>query len=365
MAGVYFHIPFCRSRCVYCDFFSSTSLREKGACIDAICKELQDRKDYLQGQEIRTIYFGGGTPSLLPAKDFDRIFQTFDRCFGSQCSSSREVTLEANPDDITPDYLHSIRHLPFNRISLGVQSFNNRELLFLNRRHDALSAINAVKRLQDAGYPNLSIDLIYGLPEQTRSIWEENLKQALALDVPHISAYHLTYEEGTPLFSRLERGLVKQVDEESSLRFFEILIDTLTENGFEHYEISNFAKPGYRSRHNSSYWNGTHYLGIGASAHSYNGSGRRWNKTQSGFDEEILDGRTAYNDFIITRLRTSEGIEVSELSRLFGEARQAYCLRQAEKHILNQGLKQSGNRLHLTRKGLFVSDGIMSDLLLA
>jgi oxygen-independent coproporphyrinogen-3 oxidase len=354
---------------VYCDFFSSTSLQEKEAYIDTMCKELQDRKNYLQGQEIRTIYFGGGTPSLLRADDFEKIFQTLDRCFGNINYVPLEITLEANPDDITQEYLQSIHHLPFNRISLGVQSFNDRELQCLNRRHDALSAIKAVKRLQDAGFDNISIDLMYGLPEQTRTVWEKNLKLAVELNVPHISAYHLIYEEGTPLFRRLKQGQIKQVDEELSVQFFETLIDTLTEAGFEHYEISNFAKPDYRSRHNSSYWNGTHYLGIGASAHSYNGCGRRWNKKLPGaqyalnaWEEEMLDDRTAYNDFIITRLRTMEGIDADELSRLFGESQKSYCLRQAQKHIRNQTLELTDNRLYLTRKGLFISDAIMSDL---
>jgi oxygen-independent coproporphyrinogen-3 oxidase len=370
MVGIYFHIPFCQTRCIYCDFFSSTSLKEKEMYVDAMCRELQDRKDYLQKQKIQTIYFGGGTPSQLSFSDFEKIFRTIRLCYKDFNSQSLEITLEANPDDLTPEYLKSMVCLPFNRISLGVQSFNDKELKFLNRRHDACTAINAVERLQEAGFDNISIDLIYGLPEQTEAIWKETLKQTLDLNIRHISAYHLIYEEGTTLFRRLKQGLINPADEELSVRFFEILIDTLTEAGFEHYEISNFAKPGYRSQHNSSYWNGTHYLGIGASAHSYNGSGRRWNKKKHGagymmygYDEEITDEKTAYNDFVITRLRTIDGINIWELMTLFGEERKNYCLRQARKYFENQMLEQVDNHLRLTRKGLFVSDGIMSDLI--
>jgi oxygen-independent coproporphyrinogen-3 oxidase len=369
MAGIYFHIPFCKNRCIYCDFFSSTSLKEKKKYVEAMCEELHYRRDYLQGQEIRTIYFGGGTPSQLAAKDFEKIFQTLDACYGNDYAPSLEITLEANPDDLTPEYLQSIRHLPFNRISLGIQSFNERELKWLNRRHDALSAIHTVDRLQEAGFNNISIDLMYGLPEQTTATWAETLKQAINLDIQHISAYHLIYEKGTKLFNFLEQGSIKPLEEETSVQLFEMLIDALTEAGFEHYEISNFAKPAYRSKHNSSYWNGTHYLGIGAAAHSYNGVQRHWNtKTLNSnymqyWEAETIDKKTAYNDFIITRLRTVDGMDTDELSRLFGEEKKSYCLQQAQKYISLEMLKLTGNRLQLTRKGIFVSDGIMSDLL--
>ena len=369
MAGIYFHIPFCQSRCIYCDFFSSTSMKEKVQYVDALCKELQDRKDYLQGQSIQTIYFGGGTPSQLTATDFEKIFNTLTAFFPLE-ESNMEVTLEANPDDITSEYLDSIKHLPFNRVSLGIQSFNDKELRFLNRRHNAESAINAVKRLQKKGFDNISVDLMYGLPEQSLAIWQKNLKEATALDIQHISAYHLIYEERTRLYALQEQGLVGPVQEELSVQLFETLIDDLCEAGFKHYEISNFAKSGFRSKHNSSYWNGTHYLGIGASAHSYNGTSRQWNQKMHGAlylkhepEVETIDKTTAYNDFVITHLRTKEGINTGELTSLFGEEKEKYCLRQAQKHLDNQLLEVKDNQLKLTRSGIFVSDGIMSDLM--
>ena len=369
MAGLYIHIPFCAKRCVYCDFFSSTDNLRKEEYVHALCNELKDRKDYLRGQTIKTIYFGGGTPTQLSSGDFEKIFNTIHSIYGENWN--RETTLEANPDDISPDYLNSIRHFPFNRISLGIQSFDDRELQFLNRRHNARAAIQSVERLQQAGYTNISVDLMYGLPNQTPAGWEKSLRQTIALNVQHVSAYHLIYEEGTPLYERLKKGAITPVEEELSLQLFEILIDTLTAAGFEQYEISNFAQNGFQSRHNSSYWNGTHYLGIGASAHSYNGVSRQWNNKTLGFDykaseseTEIIDEKTAYNDFIITRLRTMQGMDLNELTVLFGVCRKNDCLKQARKYIETGLLVHIDNRLQLTRKGIFISDGIMSDLIL-
>jgi oxygen-independent coproporphyrinogen-3 oxidase len=370
MAGIYFHIPFCKTRCAYCDFFSSTNKNRKEAYVETLCKELQNRKDYLKAQTVETIYFGGGTPSLLSAKEFDRLFETLYACRYMVDRQGYEITLEANPDDITREYLRSIRHLPFNRISLGVQSFNDMELRFLNRRHNAQSAIRAVDLCKESGFTNISIDLMYGLPGQTHEIWLENIRQAIDLKIKHISAYHLIYEEGTKLYEMLQQGLFTPVDEELSVKMFHSLIDLLAEAGFEHYEISNFAQPDKRSKHNSAYWTGAYYLGIGASAHSYNGTSRQWNKKMIGshylkYEPEIetIDERTAYNDFIITRLRTMEGINTDELPVLFGEREKKNCLKKAEKFLAAGRLEISGNRLRLTRKGIFVSDGIMSELM--
>jgi len=368
MAGVYIHIPFCKQRCSYCDFFSSTQDRRIEQYIEALCDELQERKGYLNDEPVETIYFGGGTPSVLSISDFAKIFDALHSIYGE--NKNREVTLEANPDDLSRDYLPTIKSFPFNRISLGVQSFDDRELKLLNRRHDSQSAIRAVELLQKEGLKNISIDLMYGLPGQDRKTWEHTLRQAIDLQVQHISAYHLTYEEGTPLHERLKKGRITPVDEEMSNRMFDILIDTLTTAGFEHYEISNFARPGFQSCHNTSYWTGTHYLGVGASAHSYNGFSRRWNNKTlmpdywiSGFEVEILDEKTKYNDFIITRLRVMKGINLNELTSLFDESQKQYCLQQAQKHIANGWLQLDDNCLRLTRKGIFISDGIMSDLM--
>ncbi|MDR1527460.1 MAG: radical SAM family heme chaperone HemW [Dysgonamonadaceae bacterium] len=369
MAGIYFHIPFCKTRCLYCDFFSSTALSLREAYVEAMCRELEERSDYLKGHSIATVYFGGGTPSQLPAKSFEKLFGTLAAVFPAL--SPCEITLEANPDDITPEYLDSLENLPFNRISLGVQSLNDSELQFLNRRHDAQSAIRSVRLCREKGWENISVDLMYGLPNQTMESWLSTLRQVMDAEVQHLSAYHLIYEEGTPLFNLLQQGNIHCLDEELSVTMFETLIDELTGAGFEQYEISNFARPGCQSRHNSGYWNGTHYLGIGASAHSYNGISRQWNKTihgpayrTPGVEREILDEKALFNDFIITRLRTMKGIDLEEMETLFGSEKKACCMQQADKHLSNQLLKVANNHLRLTRKGLFVSDGIMSGLLL-
>jgi len=368
MASIYIHIPFCKQRCSYCDFFSSTESPKKEKYVDSLCEELIERKDYLQ-ETVETVYFGGGTPSLLSAADFEKIFNTIFRIYGE--NDKREITLEANPDDIKSEYLDSIKHLPFNRISLGIQSFDDKELQLLNRRHDAQSAIQAVERLQKAGYNNISIDLIYGLPEQKIDTWHKTLCNSINLQVQHISAYHLTYEEGTPLYEQMHEGKLIPVDEELSNSFFNLLIDTLTASGFEHYEISNFARSGFHSKHNISYWNGTNYLGVGASAHSYNGTSRQWNKKTlspdywtSGCEIETLDEKMKYNDFVITRLRRLIGIDINELIFLFGESKKKYCLQQAEKYIADKQLCYIDNCLRLTRKGIFISDGIIRDLML-
>ena len=373
MAGIYFHIPFCKTRCVYCDFFSSATKGAENdqieAYVEAICRELCERKDYLNGRPVETIYFGGGTPSLLSAGNFEKIFQTLAE-IKVDYTSLQEITLEANPDDITPEYLDSLKNLPFNRISLGIQSLNEEELRFLKRRHNARSAVRAVDLCQKQGFKNISIDLMYGLPNQTMQTWKSTIQQAIALNVQHISAYHLIYEENTPLFDLLQQGSIQAMDEELSLALFETLIDQLTDAGFEQYEISNFAQSGYQSRHNSAYWNSTPYLGIGASAHSYNGESRQWNKRLSGagyraqgVEIEILDEKAVFNDFIITRLRTLKGMDLNEVQHLFGVEKKDYCLQQAKKFLSHQSLELENNHLRLTRKGIFISDGIMVELL--
>ena len=367
MAALYFHIPFCKTRCVYCDFFSSTDQGKKEEYISALCRELEERKNYLQGETIETIYFGGGTPSLLSAKDFERIFETCSTV-GIPLHPVSEITLEANPDDLNEEYLDSLKHLPFNRISIGIQSFNDKELVFLNRRHNAQSAIRAVELCQKKGLQNISIDLIYGLPNQTLANWEATIRQAIALNIPHISAYHLIYEEATPLHRFIQEKQIQAINEETSVRMFEILIDKLASAGFEHYEISNFAKKGFHSRHNSSYWNGTPYLGIGASAHSFDGKSRQWNVSGLNYlvqtpEIEILSPKDQFNDFILTRLRTMQGIDLEELSRIFGEKQKNDCLRKAQKHLNNKCLEIDKHFLRLSCKGIFVSDGIMCDLM--
>lgn len=348
-------------------------MKFKEPYVKAVIREMELRQEYIQGEPLETIYFGGGTPSQLQRTDFERIFEAADRLFGIR--SCKEITLEANPDDMTPEYMASLRDLPFNRISMGVQSFQEKDLRFLNRRHDREQALRAVGLCKENGIPNISIDLIYGLPGQTLEEWQENLDEAVRLDIPHISAYHLIYEEGTALYRLLEAGKVTPVDEELSVALFSTLIHKLSEAGYLHYEISNFARPGYLSRHNSSYWTGKRYIGIGPSAHSYNGESRQWNisslprylqgieTSTPDTEREELDIHTKYNDFIITGLRTMWGIRIADIREQFGEEKQAYLERQAATY-LRQGLliRQDGT-LALSEKGIFISDGIMSDLL--
>lgn len=373
MAGLYIHVPFCVKRCLYCDFYSNTDMGYKSRYIDALVHELELRKDYLGGEPLGTIYFGGGTPSRLQADDFERIFEAIYRW--CNVSDSPEITLEANPDDMTQEYVASLRTFPFNRISMGVQSFKEEDLRFLNRRHDSRQAVRAVELCKENDFSNISIDLIYGLPGQTPKEWATNLDQAISLDIPHISAYHLIYEEGTALYKLKEAGRITPVDEEVSLTLFTTLIECLKAAGYLHYEISNFAKPGMISRHNSAYWTGKKYLGLGPSAHSYNGESREWNisslpvyiqSIESGKVEkgvEALSTNTRYNDFIITRLRTMWGIRLTDVQTMFGDDFLYYLHKQAEGYLRRGLLVKEGDVIRLSRDGIFVSDGIMSDLL--
>lgn len=374
MAGIYLHIPFCKTRCIYCDFYSTTRSAElKAHYVQALCQELKMRKHYLKGEKVETIYFGGGTPSLLEKEDFALIFNTIREQYGlDHCI---EITLEANPDDLTPDYLEMLSAFPFNRISMGIQTFDDATLNLLNRRHNAQTAMNAVANCRKAGFGNISIDLIYGLPGETKERWENDLRQAIALDVEHISAYHLIYEEDTPIYNMLKKHQISEVDEDSSLDFFTMLIEHLQKAGYEHYEISNFCRPGMYSRHNTSYWKGIPYLGCGPSAHSFNGTTREWNvssldlyikgieNNQRAFETELLDPTTRYNEFIITTMRTTWGTPMEKLREEFGNELWEYCRKMAAPYLKNGKLEERDGALRLTREGIFVSDSVMSDLL--
>ena len=373
MAGIYLHIPFCKTRCIYCDFYSTTRSELKTRYVRALCQELAMRKDYLKGEDIETVYFGGGTPSQLEKEDFEQIFDTIRTHYG--LSHWQEITLEANPDDLTSEYLKMLSSLPFNRISMGIQTFDDPTLKLLKRRHNARTAIEAVHRCREAGFQNISIDLIYGLPGETKERWENDLRQAVSLNVEHISAYHLIYEEDTPIYNMLKQHQICEVDEDSSLEFFTLLIEYLQKAGYEHYEISNFCKPGMYSRHNTSYWQGIPYLGCGPSAHSFDGGSREWNvaslnqylssieQGQRQHETEQLDTQTRYNEYIITGMRTMWGISTEELKKKFGDRLWKYCLEQASSYLENGKLELHNDRLKLTREGIFISDGIMSDLL--
>ena len=373
MAGIYIHTPFCKRRCIYCDFFSTTQSEKKPAYVHALCQELDMRKDYLEGEYIETIYLGGGTPSQLSQEELEEIFSTLYNIY--KVKEDAEITLEANPDDLTPEYVHMLRSLPINRISMGIQTFQEETLKLLHRRHTARQAIEAFQRCREAGFQNISIDLMYGLPGETLDTWKQDLQQAIALRPEHISAYHLIYEEGTALWKLKEQHQVEEADEDLSVTLFRTLIDELTRAGYEHYEISNFCLPGLHSRHNSSYWTGKKYLGCGPSAHSFNGTSRQWNVAsldkyihaiqQGKLDYEIeeLDIYTRYNDFVITAIRTLWGMSLSQLRSTYGEDLYRYCLRMAKPHLAQGVLEMKEDTLKLTKEGIFISDGIMSDLL--
>ena len=331
------------------------------------------RKSYLEGEKLETFYLGGVTPAQLEAKDFEQIFQALYRLY--EISPEAEITIEANPDDLTDEYVGMLRTFPFNRLSMGIQTFQEDILRLLHRRHTAQQAVEAFNRCRKAGFTNISIDLMYGLPGETLQTWETDLRQAVSMKPEHISAYHLIYEEGTVLWKLREQHRVEEADEDLSVSLFTQLIHKLKDNGYQHYEISNFCLPGMHSRHNSSYWTGKKYLGCGPSAHSYNGISRQWNVAsldryieqvnngQTYFEVEDLDLYTRYNDFVITTIRTMWGMQLDALKEQFGEKLYNYCLRMAQPHLSQGTLELSNNVLKLTEKGVFISDGIMSDML--
>lgn len=377
MAGLYLHVPFCSSKCSYCAFYSVTNNQLKQDYIEAVCKELYLRKHFFQDIHLKnnqfdpvvnTVYFGGGTPSCLDESDFEKIFNAIYDCFGS---SFEEVTIECNPDDITLSYAKTLKKYA-NRISLGIQTFNNDQLKLINRRHNAEEAIKAVNIIKEVGISNISIDLIFGFPKETLADWLFDINQAIKLDVQHVSAYSLMFEEGTKLYHLLQKEEIEQISEDLSVEMYDVLIDKLSEAGLAQYEISNFAKPGFESRHNSSYWNEMPYLGVGPSAHSYNLFTRSWNVSNVSqyvksiskgilpLEEEQIDAITRYNDLITTALRTKEGIHLNTLQEDYAQ----YLLEQSSEFI-KEGtmIKTNDNRLALTRKGYYISDAIMAELI--
>ena len=370
MAGIYVHIPFCKSRCVYCGFFSTTLLEKRSEYVDAVVDELKRRRHYLSGEPVGTIYFGGGTPSLLSVADTERVLDAIYNIYNVR--DRVEVTMEGNPDDLTLALLHDLNGLGVNRLSMGVQTFDDARLAFLHRRHSARQAVDAVRAAVQAGFQNISVDLMFGFPSQTLEAWKCDVQKVLTLPVQHISAYSLMYEEGTRLQKMLDAGDIAELDEEISLQMYEYLMDALPAAGFHHYEISNFAIPGMESRHNSSYWQGVPYLGVGAGAHSYDGKNRHYNADSltsylSGepLAEEKLTENERYDEFVFTGLRTSQGLNLALLERRFGTASLRYCLQNAQPHLRSGRLSLSDNTLRLTRQGLFVSNDVMADLMQA
>lgn len=373
MAGIYIHIPFCKKRCIYCDFYSTTDSRKIPQYIEAIKKEAALRKDYAGGETVETIYLGGGTPSQLTGQQVKDIIGHIYNIYS--VSENAETTIEMNPDDISLPLLQSLKEAGVNRLSMGIQTFNEQNLKFLNRRHTAAEAIDKVKMCQDCGFDNISIDLIYGMPVESHDDWIADIEKAISLGTQHISAYHLIYEEGTRMTQLLEQGIITETDEEESLSQFKTMIDMLKSAGFVHYEISNFCKPGFESKHNSSYWKGKKYTGIGPSAHSFDGNNRQWNianldeyiyKVNNGqqfWEEEILSTAEKYNDLILTSLRTMWGLDMNMLERSFGKIYLDYCMKNAMPHIERGTLSLQDGIMKLTENGIFVSDDIMSDLM--
>ena len=368
MSGLYIHIPFCKSRCVYCDFYSTTSVSTRQRYVDAVCREMEQRGEG-QEERIETVYIGGGTPSQLSERQLRQLFSRMYRVFN--ISKEAEVTIECNPDDVSNDFAGWLASLPVNRVSMGAQTFEPERLRFLRRRHTAEQVPEAVERLRKAGIRNISVDLMYGFPNETLEEWEHDIQAVVSLNVEHLSAYALQYEEGTPLYRMLERGEVSEVDEEVSRAMYYRLIDALAEVGFEHYEISNWGKPGCHSRHNSSYWNQTPYIGLGAAAHSFDGENRQWNvadilqyiegieKGEPCVEHEWLTPDNHYNEIVMTALRTASGLSLDKLSPEYAD----YCLKQARSFIDDGLLKHDAQQLRLTREGLFVSDMIMAELM--
>jgi oxygen-independent coproporphyrinogen-3 oxidase len=375
MAGIYIHIPFCREACHYCDFHFSISLDQLTPMMNAIQKEITLRKDFLEGEVLDTIYLGGGTPSVLSASQLKSLLQVIKDHY--EISKDPEITLEGNPDDMNPQYLDDLINLGINRLSIGIQSFHEDDLRFMNRRHVKNQSHYCLEIARKAGFKNLNIDLIYGIPGQTMKKWEENIDIAISYLPVHFAAYHLTYEKGTVLDYRRMRKKLKIQDEKSSLDQYKLLVDKLQQNGYQHYEISNFALPGYISMHNSAYWSGKKYLGAGPSAHSFNGTTRRWNIAKNTSyinlvnegseycEMEELDKTSRFHDYLMTSLRTMWGADMEHILREFGQTYKEHCLRQAKPYLQSGRMKKDENKLILSKNGLFIADHIIAALFLA
>lgn len=370
---IYIHIPFCKQKCSYCNFHFSTSLNFKDEMLRAMKTEIMLRKNELQNKSLKSLYFGGGTPSILSVDEINSLIDEVLKYFSFE--KDIEITLEANPDDLDKNFLKQLAATPVNRLSIGTQSFFEEDLKLMNRAHTASEAESSIKRAQDFGFENLSIDLIYGSPTSNLEIWKENLNKTIALEVPHISSYALTVEPKTALENWISKGKVKSPKEEEQNREFYYLSDFLKDNGFEHYEVSNFAKPGFYSRHNSAYWKYQEYLGIGPSAHSYNGFDiRSWNVAnnqqynkklndkQLAKEEEILSQEDQFNEMIMIGLRTTWGVDLESLKSKFSDRMQEHLQAETKSKIEEGILIIENNHLKIPEKHWFMADGIASDL---
>ncbi len=372
MAGIYIHIPFCKQACYYCDFHFSTSFKYKDEMLFSIKKELELQRDYLQDQLVETVYFGGGTPSLLSADEVSEMVEVIQRNF--DLAAHPEVTLEANPDDLLLSKLKDIKNTAVNRLSIGVQSFFDEDLKWMNRAHQADEAESAIKRAQDFGLDNISIDLIYGYPLLSDQKWKQNIAKAVDFEIPHISSYGMTVEPQTALASFIKNGKQTAMDEAQSAAQFQLLMDELVSQGFEHYEISNFAKPNQYAKHNTNYWKGIPYLGVGPSAHSFNGETRQWNVANNAkylaelslksipFEVEHLSVHDKYNEYVMTSLRTMWGVDLLKIEKDFGPDFKNHLLASADEYLNEHQLIFENNRLILTNQGKLYADLIASAL---
>ena len=371
MSGIYIHIPFCKQACYYCDFHFSTSLKKKDQLISALAKELRLRKDEFKNTTVDTIYFGGGTPSLLSIEELQFLIDTVHENYS--VATSPEITLEANPDDLFEEKIIELSQSPINRLSIGIQSFYEKDLKLMNRAHNAAEAKKCLE-IATQYFDNISLDLIYGIPNSTSQEWLNNIETALSFGVPHISSYALTVEPKTALANFINKGIIEDVDDEVSHQQFHQLIEQLEEAGFEHYELSNFAKPGYYSKNNSAYWLGKPYIGIGPSAHSFNGDQRAWNVKNNSIyikkieqnvlplEIETLTKNDKYNEFVMTGLRTIWGVSLSKIEDKFGLHYKNFLIKEAQFYINEQLLYIEKDSLKATKKGKFLTDGIASEL---
>ncbi len=373
MAGIYIHIPFCKRKCSYCDFYSVAKTGLADAYVSALLRELHIRDEEVDLDDIATIYIGGGTPSVLTLAQMEMLMKGLREKVNF--ANVREVTIEVNPDDVTEDYLAGLKFLGVNRVSMGVQSFVDSELKAVNRRHNAAEAISALEAIRRAGIANVSIDLIYGLPGQTIESWQYTLDALLSLDVEHVSAYNLSYEEGTALTRLRDMGRIIEVDEDTCVEMYEMLCSRLSEVGYEHYEISNFARPGMYSCHNSNYWNGTPYLGLGAAAHSFDGVVRRYNPMSvTAYLEAINQGKSAYesereewwqmyNEMVMVSLRTMWGVDITNIEKRFGAEMRSRFEAIASDYVRRGLMAKSGDNYKITEPGVMLSDSIIRDLM--
>lgn len=374
MAGIYIHIPFCKKLCSYCDFYHIMAQSDNKQYIDALNREAVLRRDYLGNETVSTIYIGGGTPSVLQPEEIKSILDNINRNF--RVDAYPEVTIELNPDDVNDEFLDGLKKTIINRISIGIQSWREQDLKFMNRRHTASAAAIALDKISEAGYDNITIDLIYGIPGMLTADWASNLDISFSYNIKHLSAYHLTIEPGTMLGKMKEKGVLSEIDEDESASQFQLLIEKAVAAGFIHYEISNFGLPGFLSVHNSNYWKQVSYLGLGPSAHSFNGYSRQWNirdvkkyikAVNSGcldFDIEELDKKTRFNEYIMTSLRTMWGISLDYVEQSFDKEGYDYIKNLSGKFIDYGLMKQEKNTLILTNQGKMISDNIISELML-